>query len=340
MVKALMIEAEGSTRFHDVAKAPLGDGEVRVGVRHVGLCGSDYNTFKGLNPLVQLPRIPGHEIGGEILEVGPGVEASYRPGSRVIVLPYTNCGECTSCRKGRLNACRYNKTLGVQQNGGLAEEIVLPAAKLIVNATLPPHQLALVEPLSVGFHAVARGRVTQGDRVAVLGCGMIGMGVLIAAIARGAEVIAIDPGFEKRALAKRFGAVETIDPSAEDVVARVNTLTHDDGVDVAFEAVGLPATFTQAVDLACFGGRVVYVGYSKAPVTYQTQYFNLKELDIMGSRNATIDDFRDVIRHLETMGTAADALISKVFPFDEAEEALPFWDRNRDALKIVIERKA
>nr|WP_246790701.1 zinc-binding alcohol dehydrogenase family protein [Rhizobium leucaenae] len=328
------------TRFHDVAEAPLGAGQVRVGVRHIGLCGSDLNTFKGLNPLVKLPRIPGHEIGGEILAVGPGVDSAYAPGRRVIVMPYTNCGECTSCRKGRLNACRYNKTLGVQQDGGLAEEIVLPAEKLILNDTLPPHHLALVEPLSVGFHAVERGRVAKGDRVVVLGCGMIGMGVLIAAVARGAEVIAVDLSEEKRALAQQFGAVQAIDAGREDVVARVSELTGDDGVDVAFEAVGLPATFTQAIDLACFGGRVVYVGYSKAPVTYQTQFFNLKELDIMGSRNALMRDFQNVISHLAEIGDKADALISKVFPFEEAEKALPYWDSNRNALKIVIERGA
>ncbi len=340
MIKALRIEAENVTHFHHVEAAPLGPGEVRVGIRHVGLCGSDLNTFKGLNPLVQLPRIPGHEIGGVIIEAGESVAAAYAAGRRVIVMPYTNCGKCTSCRKGRLNACRYNKTLGVQQDGGLAEEIVLPAQKLILNDTLPAHRLALVEPLSVGFHAVERGRVAKGDRVVVLGCGMIGMGVLIAAIARGAEVFAVDLGEEKRALAKTFGAIETIDAGSEDVVARISELTGDDGVDIAFEAVGLPATFTQAIELACFGGRVVYVGYSKAPVTYQTQFFNLKELDIMGSRNALMQDFRNVISHLETIGDMADSLISRIVPFDLAEEALPYWDSHRNALKIVIERGA
>ncbi len=337
MVKALRIESENVTRFAEIDEAPLLAGQVRVRVRHVGLCGSDLNTFKGLNPLVQLPRIPGHEIGGEIMETGEGVSAAYVKGKRVIVLPYTNCGECSSCRKGRLNACRYNKTLGVQQNGGLADQIVLPAEKLILNETLAPRHLALVEPLSVGFHAVERGRVQAGDTVAVLGCGMIGMGVLIGALARGAKVIAIDPSAEKRELALQFGATHAL-PGGEDVVAKVQELTNDDGVDVAFEAVGLPITFTQAVDLASFAGRVVYVGYSKAPVTYQTQFFNLKELDIMGSRNATLTDFEAVIAHLEKLGADADKLISKIFPFDEAEAALPYWDGDRNVLKIIIER--
>jgi threonine dehydrogenase-like Zn-dependent dehydrogenase len=337
-MKALRIEHENLTRFHDVDTAPLGEGQVRISVRHVGLCGSDYNTFKGLNPLVELPRIPGHEIGGEIVAAGAGVDAAYQVGRRVIVLPYTNCGQCSSCRKGRLNACRYNRTLGVQQDGGLAEEIVLPAEKLILNDTLKPRHLALVEPLSVGFHAVERGRVAAGDTVAVLGCGMIGMGVLLGAVAKGARVVAIDPSEEKRSLALKFGAEHALPAGGEELVRKVMELTDDGGVDVAFEAVGLPATFTQAIDLAGFAGRVVYVGYSKAPVTYQTQFFNLKELDIMGSRNAMMQDFRNVVAYLETIGEAADLLISKIFPFDEAEAALPYWDAHRDTLKIVIER--
>jgi threonine dehydrogenase-like Zn-dependent dehydrogenase len=337
-MKVLRIEKENRTRFHETARADLGEGQVRVSVHHVGLCGSDYNTFKGLNPLVELPRIPGHEIGGEIIASGAGVDETYRPGRHVIVMPYTNCGKCASCRKGRFNACRHNKTLGVQQDGGLAEEIVLPADKLILNDTLKPRHLALAEPLSVGFHAVGRGRVDAGETVAVLGCGMIGMGVLIGAVAKGARVIAIDPSEEKRNLALKFGAWQALPAGGEELVARIMELTDDDGVDAAFEAVGSPATFTQAIDLAGFAGRVVYVGYSKAPVTYQTQYFNLKELDIMGSRNATLQDFRSVISHLETIGDTADLLISKVFPFDEAEAALPYWDGHRDALKIIIER--
>jgi threonine dehydrogenase-like Zn-dependent dehydrogenase len=311
---------------------------VRVAVRHVGLCGSDFNTFKGLNPLVELPRIPGHEIGGVIVEAGEGVGLEYVPGRRVIVMPYTSCGHCTSCRQGRSNACRTNRTLGVQQDGGLAEEIVLPADKLLFNDHLPPRHLALVEPLAVGFHAVARGRVTAEDRVVVIGCGMIGMGIVIGAVARGATVIAVDVSAEKVALAQRFGARHGV-LATDDVAAAVAGATQGDGADVVIEAVGLPGTFTQCIDLACFAGRVVYVGYAKAPVTYATQFFNLKELDILGSRNASLMDFLAVIAWLEAAGDAAAELITRIIPFAEAEDALPYWDANRDSvLKLVIER--
>lgn len=336
-MKALMIEAEGRSALHDVAASTPGPGEVLVRVRHVGLCGSDLNTFRGLNPLVSLPRIPGHEIGGEIAAVGADVPADCQVGQRVVVLPYTSCGTCSSCRKGRTNACRYNKTLGVQQDGGLAESIVLPHGKVIANDTLAPRHLALVEPLSVGFHAVARGQVASGDTVVVIGCGMIGMGAIVAAAARGARVIAIDVNADKAAYATRFGAAHAIDATNEDAAARIEALTNGDGADVVVEAVGLPITFTQAIDFAGFAGRVVYVGYSKAPVTYETRFFNLKELDIMGSRNATMADFEAVIAYLETLGEAADGLVTRTFPFAEADQALPYWASHPDALKIMIE---
>ena len=334
-----MIEGVDVCAIHEVAEPTPGPGEVLLAIRHVALCGSDLSTFKGLNPLVSLPRIPGHEIGGEIAAVGEGVPAEYAVGRRAIVIPYTACGTCPSCRKGRVNACRSNRTLGVQQNGGLAERIVLPYGKLILNDTLPPRHLALVEPLSVGFHAAARGRVEAADMVLVLGCGMIGMGAIAGSAHRGATVIAVDIGEAKTRLARRYGAAHVIDAGKEDVAARVAELTNGDGVDVVIEAVGLPSTFTQAIDLVAFAGRVVYIGYAKEPVSYKTQFFNLKELDIMGSRNATSEDFQAVIRYLETLDHAPDDLITKVFPFEEADKALPYWAKERDTtVKVMIER--
>jgi threonine dehydrogenase-like Zn-dependent dehydrogenase len=338
-MKVLMIEGIGACAFHEVEDPRPGPGEVLLAVRHVALCGSDLSTFKGFNPLVSLPRIPGHEIGGEIEAVGEDVPTDYTPGRRAIVVPYTSCGICPSCRKGRVNACRSNRTLGVQQNGGLAERIVLPYGKLILNDRLAPRHLALVEPLSVGFHAVARGRVSATDKVVVLGCGMIGMGAVAGAAHRGAEVIAVDIGAAKTDLARRYGARHTIDARDENVGDRVLELTSGDGADVVIEAVGLPSTFTQAIDLVSFSGRVVYIGYAKEPVSYKTQFFNLKELDILGSRNATIADFQAAITFLENRSEPPDDLISKVFPFAEAALALPYWAAERErTVKVLIER--
>ena len=337
-MRALVIEDLYRNSLRHVPEPELKADDVLISVRHVGLCGSDLATFTGLNPLVSLPRIPGHEIGGVILAVGADVGHAYQPGCRVTILPYTSCGQCTSCRKGRVNACRYNRTLGVQQDGGLADRLALPATKVIINETLPAHRLPLVEPLSVGFHAAQRGRIGPGDRVAVIGCGMIGMGVILAAVEIGAEVTAIDVSDRKLDIAGRFGATHLVNAAREPASARIDEITAGNGADVVVEAVGSPETFVQAVELACFSGRVVYIGYSKAPVTYETRYFNLKELDIHGSRNATMEDFQAAIACLERIGDRGDGLITKIFCFDDAPLALPYWVETRaETLKIIIE---
>lgn len=336
-MKALRIEGVGASALCEVPRIEPGSGEVLVRVAYVGLCGSDLNTFRGANPLVRFPRIPGHEVSGAILGKGPDVPDSLAIGQRVIIWPYSACGRCTSCRRGRGYACRDNQTLGVQRDGALREEIVLPASAVIPNDTLSSRLQVLVEPLSVGFHAASRGSVAAEDTVVVLGAGMIGIGAVAAAAARGARVISVDPIAAKGDIARAMGAAHFTSRTGPELLAEIQDLTGGDGADVVIEAVGVPATFTGAIDLAAFCGRVVYVGYAKAPVTYETKFFNLKELDIFGSRNASRRDFEEVIATLERIGSAAEPLITQELALSEAGGALSFWDQNRgDVLKMVI----
>lgn len=335
---ALQIEGLRLNAIREVRPEPLGPEDVRLRVRFVGLCGSDLNTFRGLNPLVELPRIPGHEIAAEVIEKGEAVGEGVKTGDLVTVWPYTSCGTCSSCRAGKVNACRTNKTLGVQRDGALRGDIVVPASSLIANDGLEPRHLALVEPLSVGFHAARRASVGSGDTVVVLGCGMIGVGAIIGAAQTGARVIAVDTMEQKRETALFAGASDFLALAGDDLIAAVADLTSGDGADVVIEAVGVPDTFRAAVDLAAFGGRIAYVGYSKAPVTYETKFFNLKELDIFGSRNSRPEDFRAAMAALKEMGPAADRLITRIIPFAEAATALPYWDTNPDkVLKLMVE---
>jgi len=299
---------------------------VLLQVKRLGYCGTDLNTFRGFNPLVTYPRIPGHEIGAVIAEVGKGVPPQFKPGQAVTVLPYTACGQCSSCRSGRVNACRSNQTLGVQRDGALTELITVPWEKVVWSEKLSLMEHALVEPLSVGFHAVERGRVTRADTVLVFGCGMIGLGAIAgAALHRGARVIAVDVDDAKLALAAKGGACETINSKRENLHERVLALTHDDGPGVVIEAVGLPATFRGAVDEVAYAGRVVYIGYAKEPVSYDTKYFVMKELDILGSRNATAQNFADVIQVLESGRYPVGETITRTVPFPEAGAALAAW---------------
>lgn len=337
-MKTLVIDRIGHAEFREIETDPPADGEVLVDVRYVGLCGSDLNTFNGLNPLVELPRIPGHEIGGVIVARGGGVDPQFAIGKHVIVIPYTTCGTCSSCRKGRVNACQYNRTLGVQQDGGLRDQIAVRTDRLILNETLALEHLALVEPLSVGFHAVDRGRVCAEDTVLVLGGGMIGVGAILGAKARGADVIVSEVAQSKRDTLLSLGVTAVINPEQSNLVEEVSRLTNGNGVDVVIEAVGLPETFRDAITIAPFAGRVVYIGYSKTEVSYDTKLFNLKELDIMGSRNATRHDFETVVDFLVDNAESANRLISKIFSWDEADTAFDYWVSHRDqTFKVMID---
>lgn len=325
-MKALVITEAGQTGYIERPQPTPAPGEVLLQVKRLGYCGTDLNTFRGFNPLVTYPRIPGHEIGAVIAEITAGVPAEFKVGMETTVLPYTTCGTCPSCRSQRVNACRSNQTLGVQRDGAFTEFIAVPWQKLVRSEKLSLTEHALVEPLSVGFHSVERGRVTSADTVMVFGCGMIGLGAISgAALLRGARVIAVDVDDAKLALAKRAGAVETINSKNENLHDKLQALTNGDGPNVVIEAVGLPATFRAAVDEVCFAGRVVYIGYAKEAVSYETKYFVMKELDIHGSRNATMQNFSDVIRVLESGRYPVKETITRCVPFAEAGAALAGW---------------
>ena len=277
------------------------------------------------NPMVKMPVIPGHEVGAVIEAVGANVPDGLVPGMTVTVNPYTNCGKCASCRNGRVNACQHNETLGVQRNGAMREFISLPWEKVIPAGRLTPRTCALIEPMSVGFHAVSRAQVTDIDVVMVIGCGMVGMGAVVRSVQRGATVVAADIDDEKLELARQMGAGYTINTKKEDVHARLLQMTSGFGPDVVIEAVGSPATYQMAVDEVAFTGRVICIGYTKSEVSFETKYFVQKELDIRGSRNAQPSDFRAVIHYLERDTCPVDQLISRVVKPEDAPQAMQQW---------------
>lgn len=324
-MKALEITAAGVARLVERPEPTLAVGEALLRVRRVGFCGTDLNIYRGVNPLVTYPRVPGHEIGATIERLAPGVDGPWQVGQRVLVVPYLNCGDCPPCRSERQNCCSRNQTLGVQRDGAMTELIAVPSAKLIASDSLSLEELALVEPLTIGFHAVARGRVAAADTVAVLGCGAIGLGVIAGASFRGARVVAVDLDNDKLALARKCGAAEVINSAAENLHEAILALTGGEGPQVVVEAVGHPVTFRQAVDEVAFAGRVVYIGYAKASVEYDTKEFVMKELDILGSRNALPADFAEVVRMLEAKAFPVEEVITRTVGFDEAVDAFRQW---------------
>ena len=336
-MRAFYIDGPRSTHFGDIAQPELKAGDVLLHVDRIRLCGSDLNTFRGLNPLVSYPRIPGHEIAATILAVGADVPNGFTKGQRVTLNPYKNCGTCYACKTGRINACRNNQTMGVQREGAMTEQIVVPWERVVTSTVSDPNHLALIEPMAVGFHAVRRGAVAKGETVAVFGCGAIGLGVIAGCVRVGATVIAVDIDDAKLEVAKAVGASHAFNSADADPVEGILELTDGNGVQVAIEAVGLAQTFLACVDVAAAVGRVVYIGYSKAPVTYDTKVILTKELDVRGSRGALQQDFLDVVEYVESGAYPADKTISKVFSFDEAGEALAQWEKDpRSVTKFIV----
>jgi threonine dehydrogenase-like Zn-dependent dehydrogenase len=334
-MKAVMLNKPGEAVLASIAEPRPEREELLLKVRMIGLCGSDLNSFRGKNPMVTFPRIPGHEVAATIVD-GSKTLAALAAGVNVTMSPYTNCGKCASCRRNRSNACQFNETLGVQRDGALTEYIVMPPEKLYP-ANLTIQELCLVEPLTVGFHAVSRGRVTPQDTVAVFGCGGVGLGAIAASHFAGAKTIGVDVDENKLAIARKAGAAFTIDTRTESLHERLVELTDGRGPDVVIEAIGLPLTFRAAVEEVAFTGRVVYIGYAKERVAYETRLFVQKELDILGSRNAAPEDFRQAIRMLEGHRFPVEDAVSAIVPMEDAPKLLQAWsDSPASYTKIMI----
>ena len=336
-MKALFLTAIGQTEIREIEKPSIGPEEVLLKIGMVGFCGGDLNGFKGLFELQEYPNVLGHEVGGTIEEIGSQVPESFKLGNKVTVYPYLNCGKCISCRKGRRNACQDNKTMGVRRPGAMTRYIAIHWQDLFTSEKLSLKELALVEPLTVGFHAAARGRVSSQDRVAVIGCGIVGMGAIASAVNRGAGVIAIDIDDSKMDIAKKIGVAHTINTSREDLHEALMRITDGDGPDVIIEAVGNAVTYRAAVDEVAYTGRVVCIGYAKSAVEFNTGIFVRKEIEILGSRNCT-DEFPEVIAYLEAGKFPVDEVISKTVSLDDAGAALADWAANAKGItKIMVD---
>ncbi len=338
-MKALVLTEIGKSEVRQIEKPSPKAGEVLLEVGMVGFCGGDMNGFKGLFPLQEYPNILGHEVGATVVDIGSEVPGTVQIGDKVTLYPYLACGTCVACRKGRPNACKTNKTMGVRRPGAMTRYVCAPWQDIFPSKKLSLRELALAEPLTVGFHAAARGRVGAEDTVAVIGCGIVGLGAVASAVNRGAKVIAVDLDDSKLEIAKRIGVAHTINPSKVDLHEALQALTDGDGPDVIIEAVGSPTTYRNAVEEVAFLGRVVCIGYAKAPVEFNTSLFVQKEIEILGSRNCVgKEDFPEVISYLEAGKFPVDAVISKVISIDEAPETLKSWSENPSGIiKIMID---
>jgi threonine dehydrogenase-like Zn-dependent dehydrogenase len=336
-MKGLVLVEPGKTELREIAMPTPSANEVLLKIGVVGFCGGDLNGFLGNFVMQEYPNVLGHEVGATIISTGDNVPETFKPGMKVTVNPYSNCGHCSACKNGRPNACVDNKTMGVKRPGAMTEYITMHWEKLHASEKLSLKELALVEPLTVGFHAAARGRVAPGDKVLVIGCGIVGLGAVAGSVHRGADVYVLDVSDYKTGIALKAGAKVGINGIKEDVKQVLDGLTDGQGPDVVIEAVGSYDTYKAAVDLVAYTGRVVYIGYGKKPVDYETGTFVRKEIDILGSRNC-LGDFPEVIQYLEEGKFPVEEVISKVVTLDEASDALQQWANERGNItKIMVD---
>jgi threonine dehydrogenase-like Zn-dependent dehydrogenase len=334
-MRALSIDGPGRARVIERPDPKPSAGEVLLEVAYAGLCGTDLSTFLGKNPNVEYPRVIGHEISGRVVGVGAEVDGAWL-GAQAAVSPYKNCRACAACRLGRPNACARNETLGVQRDGALADLAAVPVGRLVPSSVLPLDVLALVEPFSIGMHSVRRAEVTAADTVLVIGCGGVGAGAVAAAVSAGARVIGLDLEPRKLEEARRLGASDVV-KSDETAAAEVRALTGGEGPSVVIEAVGSTATYRLALEVVAPCGRISCVGWLKGDVPLEARLIVLKEVTILGSRNA-IDELQAVVEMFESGRVDPRSLVTHRVAFEEAPGMLQRWaDAPGEVGKILVE---
>ncbi|MFX0557234.1 zinc-binding alcohol dehydrogenase family protein [Maribacter sp. CXY002] len=297
------------------------DGEALLKVHRVGICGTDLHAYEGNQAFFKYPRILGHELAAEILEIG--AHESLQIGDKVIIMPYVSCGNCVACRNGKTNCCSNINVLGVHVDGGMQEIISVRTDLLIPAENLSFNQMAIIEPLAIGSHALRRAAVQKGETIVVIGCGPIGIGLMKLAQIMGAKVIALDVNHDRLAYAKNeIGVVHTlhVQDNPQEKIAKI---TQGDMATVVFDATGNREALESGIDYMSHGGRYVLVGLSKGELTFNHPKIHAKETTLMCSRNATLEDFQFVIAHIAQFPT--DSFITHEVPFFEMIAHFDSW---------------
>lgn len=338
-MRALILEKPGLLVPANIPAPPVpGPGEAVVRVHRIGVCGTDIHAFSGRQPFFTYPRILGHELGLEVIAVGGGV-ANVKPGDRCSLEPYVNCGECIACRRGRGNCCTKMQVIGVHADGGMREEFIVPARKLHPSASLGYEQLALVEPLSIGCHAIERASIEAGEFVLVIGAGPIGLATMQFAVEKGAEVIVLDINDHRLEFCrKQLGVAHAIHGLRENVREVLADITRGDMPTAVFDATGSPRSMMASFDYPAHGGRLVFVGLFQGEVTFNDPDFHKRELTVMASRNSHPADFPRIIGLIESGRIDTTPWITHRGGFDDVPGLFPKWtEPESGVVKAMIE---
>lgn len=312
------------------------EGEALLKVKYVGICGADVASYTGNQPFTTYPRIPGHEFSAEIVEI-PENNRGLKAGDIVTCNPYFNCGECYSCKRGFVNCCTDNQTMGVQRDGAFCEYISMPVERIYDGKGLSAEELALIEPFSISQHAVSRAVIKESDNVLVIGAGPIGLFALLAAKQMCKKIVVADILDNRLSLAKEYGADAVVNTKTQSLEEFTKEFTDGNGFDVCIEACGAPETFLGCIDSCAFAGNIILIGNGKRETNFVHSVILKKELNIHGSRNALKDDFINNI-DLVALGKAdVMKMVSGVYEMNDAVSAFEALKNNNGTLaKLLI----
>jgi 2-desacetyl-2-hydroxyethyl bacteriochlorophyllide A dehydrogenase len=337
-MKSIVIKAPGVVEIVEREMPRPKEGEALLKVLYGGICGSDLGSYNGTFAYFSYPRTPGHELSARIEKIGQN-NRGLKEGMVVTCNPYFNCAHCYSCEHGLINACMDNQTMGVQREGAFSEYIPMPIDRIIDGKGLAPHLLTLVEPFCISYHGVKRAHVRKGDNVLIVGSGSIGILAAFSAMSKGAKVYMADISAQKLEKAQSLGVDGVIlNSSPGEFNDQVGRITHGNGFDVCIEAVGLPSTFLNCIDAACFGGRVVQIGVGKRNADFNFTLIQKKELNLYGSRNSLTEDFTELIDVVLAGGLPLEQIITNTYPYLDAAKAFKDFSENTgDMLKVELD---
>lgn len=335
-MKAIEITKPYEIKLIDKEKPEIKGGEALLKVLYCGICGADVASFTGNQPFTTYPRIPGHEFSAQIVEIGEN-DKGFKAGDIITCNPYFNCGECYACKRGIVNACVDNQTMGVQRDGSFQEYITMPIERLIDGKGLSAKGLALIEPFSISAHALSRAKINEGDNLLIMGAGPIGLFALIKAKALGARVAIADLLDSRLAFAKEYGADLVINSKTDDLNEKSLDFTSGNGFDVCVEACGLPVTFLNCIEQAAHGANIILIGNGKKETTFLHSIILKKELNIFGSRNAYTKDFEELIDLVSSGKVDILKMVSGIYDKENAAEAFNALANNDGSLaKLLI----
>ena len=330
LMNSIVCPRPGELEIRQVARPVRAENEVRVRIRRIGICGTDFHIFEGSHPYLAYPRIMGHELAGEVIEAPAG--SRFSSGDPVIINPYISCGSCRACKTGKPNCCSNIAVLGVHRDGGMCEEIAVPEGNLLPADGLSLDACATVEFLAIGAHAVRRGQIGPQDRLLVVGAGPIGLGVALFARLAGAEVYIqdLDEARLKQACSIALGCQPLVAGAGAD--REIATLTGGNGFDAVFDATGNLSSIQAGFARVAHGGRYVLVSVVNETVSFSDPEFHKREMSLIGSRNATAADFDSVIDAHKAGHIPLDRIITNRTDFDQVTEDLPRWSRDKTGL--------